>query len=996
MNLTQLGKYKLVEQLGKGGFGTVYKATDPIGRTVAIKVLKPGWVDDPGVMARFRLEALAAGELFHTRIATILDFVEMENQPFLVMRYVDGQSLDKLLAAKGRLDWNSAIRIIKEVAEGLDFAHQRGFIHRDIKPANILVSEKEGAVLTDFGLVKAAQASGLSSSEVLLGSPNYIAPEVWKGVKASPATDIYSLACVFYEMITGKILFAGDSSPQIMTRHVLEGPQFPRSWPEKVPPDVEGVLHKALMMEPGKRYPSASAFASALEELQHLQNQQPGEYINTIVIESRQREKLKRRFHPIWPILGLILIGILAGGLILVNGNTQHKALPVMPIAGSFTPSLTRMIPTPTVVNTLTRTHPPPTNTRPLPSSTITFSPTPIPSTSTPTQSLPVLAGTSIPLPDLPISADNAQLVTQLARLGKGAAGLIAWSPDGDQIALAHSLGVYLYDAQSLQQIDFIDMPVRILSLAYSPDGTQLAISRSDHTIQLIQVTNGNVLQTLTADMDVVRCVAFTLDGEYLVSGEANGVIQIWRLADSIPIRTRQDHQSAVTDIAISPKGQIMASGSTDNTIRIWNILDGSLLTTLSGHVNSVNRVAFSPDGKYLASASSDLTARIWEVTSGRQLVKFYHKDAVYSVAFSPDGKILATASYDKIIRLWHSDNGSRILEMTGHQAAINHITFLKDGKTLASISEDGTLGLWQVEDGQMLRKVEVATGLVRSVTFSANSEFVAAGTRNGTVQLWDLADASEMDSRLVMHGGQVNALFAIPGNVNIASGSDDNAVKIWTPAGQEILNVAGITNHIESVAVSPDGLLLAAGSYDGSVYIWKISDGMRLKTLKESQSPIWSVSFSPNNAILAAASLDGWVHTWNTDDWSRTELAFTPGKENPVFSLAFSPDNKYIAFSYGNSGIIQLHRISDGELLFTLEEHTGEVWSMCFSPNSQVLVSGSLDGTIRLWKISDGSTLNILQEHLNSISNVACSPDGKFIASGSWDGTMRIWGIAP
>jgi len=349
MSPTRLGKYTLIEQLGKGGFGTVYKATDPIGRTVAIKVLKPGWVDDPSVMARFRLEALAAGKLFHARIATILDFDEAEGQPFLVMRYVDGQSLDKLLAEKGALDWETAIHILKEVAEGLDFAHQHGFIHRDIKPANFLISKEEGAVLTDFGLAKAAEVSGLSSSEVLVGSPSYIAPEVWQGQKASPATDIYSLACSFYEMITGNKLFTGDSSPQIMTRHVLEGPKFPPVWPKNTPPGVDGVLHKALMMEPGERYPNAMAFVIALEGLKNIPPQQ--EKIQPAPGTVTQPVKNQARIPVwIWPVLGLSLFCVLACSVVLLFRVIQHQAAQKKQTAEYIAPTRTRSAPTPTLV----------------------------------------------------------------------------------------------------------------------------------------------------------------------------------------------------------------------------------------------------------------------------------------------------------------------------------------------------------------------------------------------------------------------------------------------------------------------------------------------------------------------------------------------------------------------------------------------------------------------------------------------------------------------
>lgn len=263
---TKLGKYTLTEQLGSGGFGTVFKATDPSGRTVAVKVLKPGWSDDPATIERFRREAQVAGELFHSRIATIIDFDEADGRLFLVMRYIDGIPLDKLIKQKGRIEWAQAIQILEQVAEGLDYAHQRGLVHRDIKPANILISEKDGAVITDFGLVKAADVSGMSTSGVMLGTPQYIAPEIWEGKPATPATDIYSLACVAYEMLTGQVLFAGVSPPDIMNKHMQPMPPLPEKSPTGLPAGLRTVITQALHRDLSKRYANVQTFLADLKK----------------------------------------------------------------------------------------------------------------------------------------------------------------------------------------------------------------------------------------------------------------------------------------------------------------------------------------------------------------------------------------------------------------------------------------------------------------------------------------------------------------------------------------------------------------------------------------------------------------------------------------------------------------------------------------------------------------------------------------------------------
>lgn len=269
----KLGKYTLVELLGSGTYGTVYKANDN-GRTVALKILKPAWVDDLHALERFRREAHVS--LYHKQIATVIDADEDKGRFFLVMRYVDGVSLEQVIKQKGRLGWQEGIQILAQVADGLDYAHQKNIIHRDIKPANILISEKEGAVLTDFGLLRAAEAGGMSTSGGVQGTPPYIAPEIWEGKPAGPGADLYSLACVACEIFTGEVLFNGTNTPSVMGKHMQENPPLPDHWPPGIPPSITPVLMRAFNKEPARRYDNASQFVGALMKkgdayLQHEQ-----------------------------------------------------------------------------------------------------------------------------------------------------------------------------------------------------------------------------------------------------------------------------------------------------------------------------------------------------------------------------------------------------------------------------------------------------------------------------------------------------------------------------------------------------------------------------------------------------------------------------------------------------------------------------------------------------------------------------------------------------
>ncbi|MHC1783619.1 MAG: substrate-binding domain-containing protein [Anaerolineaceae bacterium] len=269
--MTSLGKYELHEQLGRGGFGTVYRAVDAaLGREVALKVLHPQLTTDPDFLERFRNEARLVASLDSLNIVTIHDLDEKDGRVFIAMEYLPGGSLKQKLEKDGALSFNETLTIMKDVFSGLQEAHEQGLVHRDIKPANILFNKKGRAVIGDFGLARAVQnsSSSGSSSGGAVGTPAYRAPELWLGKPpASPATDIYSLGCVLSEMLSGNVLFDGSSTDVIITQHLVIGPSLPETFPEGVPAGIRPVLEKALAKNPLERFQTVSEFEMALDGL---------------------------------------------------------------------------------------------------------------------------------------------------------------------------------------------------------------------------------------------------------------------------------------------------------------------------------------------------------------------------------------------------------------------------------------------------------------------------------------------------------------------------------------------------------------------------------------------------------------------------------------------------------------------------------------------------------------------------------------------------------
>jgi len=264
-----LGKYQILEIIGKGGFATVYRAHDmALDRDVALKVLDPILTRDPEWVRRFRKEARSIAGFRHARIVTIYDIGQIEGSLFIAMELITGGSLADLLEEQGPLPWEKVVDLMEQMAEALDYAHSKGVLHRDFKPANVLMDPETGAVLTDFGFARILSENSLTMtlSGGVVGTPAYIAPEVWDGQEAGPGVDIYALGCILYELVTGQPLFQGKTVPAVMRAH-FKPRKFPETWPEGVPQGLTGVLEKALAIDPKQRYATAGELAAAVREL---------------------------------------------------------------------------------------------------------------------------------------------------------------------------------------------------------------------------------------------------------------------------------------------------------------------------------------------------------------------------------------------------------------------------------------------------------------------------------------------------------------------------------------------------------------------------------------------------------------------------------------------------------------------------------------------------------------------------------------------------------
>ena len=264
-----IGKYEVIARLGSGGMAAVYKAYQAnLDRHIALKVLNPSLVDNEDFIVRFRREAAAIAKLRHTNIVQVHDFDVQDNLYYMVMEYIDGPTLKEELYHRSKSNAPFSLReisaIFDDLASAVDYAHQRGMIHRDLKPANVMLSNEGHAVLTDFGIARLLNATQMTMTGAIFGTPAYMSPEQGQGERGDERSDIYALGVMLYEMVTGRVPFDADTPVAVIMKHISEPLPAPTQANSNIPNAVEQVILKSLSKSPADRYQSAGNMAKAL------------------------------------------------------------------------------------------------------------------------------------------------------------------------------------------------------------------------------------------------------------------------------------------------------------------------------------------------------------------------------------------------------------------------------------------------------------------------------------------------------------------------------------------------------------------------------------------------------------------------------------------------------------------------------------------------------------------------------------------------------------